>query len=102
MQPQGDHIELHQKRNGYRLDHFERKRKKQAREVHERATFAQKVRAFSCSTHGRCCSHGSTGLIRPESTETYYGRKESNYLLARQKLQCRRRLHALCRYAKLF
>lgn len=42
-QPQGDHIELHQKRNGYRLDHFERKRKKEAREVHKRSKFAQKV-----------------------------------------------------------
>ncbi|KAJ6921193.1 hypothetical protein NC652_015177 [Populus alba x Populus x berolinensis] len=30
--PQGDYIELHRKRHGYRLDHFERKRKKEARE----------------------------------------------------------------------
>ncbi|CAD5330976.1 unnamed protein product [Arabidopsis thaliana] len=30
--PQGDYIDLHRKRNGYRLDHFERKRKKEARE----------------------------------------------------------------------
>lgn len=42
-QPQGDHIELHRKRNGYRLDYFERKRKKAAREVHERSKYAQKV-----------------------------------------------------------
>lgn len=42
-QPQGDYIELHRKRNGYRLDHFERKRKKEAREVHKRSEIAQKV-----------------------------------------------------------
>lgn len=42
-QPQGDHIELHRKRHGYRLDHFERKRKKEAREVHKRSAYAQKV-----------------------------------------------------------
>lgn len=46
-QPQGDHIELHQKRHGFRPDHFERKRKKEAREVHKRSAFAQKVRAFA-------------------------------------------------------
>lgn len=41
--PQGDYIELHRKRHGYRIDHFERKRKKEAREVHERASYAQKA-----------------------------------------------------------
>lgn len=41
--PQGDYIELHRKRHGYRLDHFERRRKKEAREVHERASYAQKA-----------------------------------------------------------
>ncbi|KAJ8619658.1 hypothetical protein MRB53_028187 [Persea americana] len=41
--PQGDYIELHQKRHGYRHDHFERKRKKEAREVHKRSAFAQKA-----------------------------------------------------------
>ncbi|RZC71384.1 hypothetical protein C5167_034571 [Papaver somniferum] len=39
--PQGDYIELYQKRNGYRLDHFERKRKREAREVHKRSSRAQ-------------------------------------------------------------
>lgn len=42
-QPQGDYIELHRKRNGYRHDHFERKRKKEAREVHKRSKIAQNV-----------------------------------------------------------
>ncbi|XP_076942415.1 uncharacterized protein LOC143612279 [Bidens hawaiensis] len=41
--PQGDYIEQHRKRNGYRLDHFERKRKKEAREVHKRSQTAQKA-----------------------------------------------------------
>jgi len=41
--PQGDYIELHRKRFGYRLDHFERKRKKEARAAHKRSEFAQKV-----------------------------------------------------------
>ncbi|RRT64556.1 hypothetical protein B296_00001193, partial [Ensete ventricosum] len=40
--PQGDHIELHRKRHGYRLDHFERKRKKEAREVHKRFGYQRK------------------------------------------------------------
>jgi len=44
--PQGDYIELHRKRFGYRLDHFEKKRKKEAREVHRRSQFAQKVRGL--------------------------------------------------------
>lgn len=41
--PQGDYIELHQKRFGYRLDHFERARKKEARLAHKRSEYAQKV-----------------------------------------------------------
>ncbi|KAI4323680.1 hypothetical protein L6164_023267 [Bauhinia variegata] len=41
--PQGDYIELHRKRHGYRLDHFERKRKKEAREVHKQSAIAQKA-----------------------------------------------------------
>ncbi|KAJ6406763.1 hypothetical protein OIU84_010305 [Salix udensis] len=41
--PQGDYIELHRKRHGYRLDHFERKRKKEARAVHKHSERAQKT-----------------------------------------------------------
>ncbi|KAF3786208.1 Ribosome biogenesis NSA2-like protein [Nymphaea thermarum] len=41
--PQGDYIELHRKRHGYRHDHFEKKRKKEAREVHKRSAFAHKA-----------------------------------------------------------
>lgn len=41
--PQNEHIELHQKRYGKRLDHEEKKRKKEAREVHKRSQYAQKA-----------------------------------------------------------
>eukprot|EP01006_Ploeotia_vitrea_P038889 TRINITY_DN66285_c7_g6_i1.p2 TRINITY_DN66285_c7_g6~~TRINITY_DN66285_c7_g6_i1.p2 ORF type:complete len:270 (-),score=130.47 TRINITY_DN66285_c7_g6_i1:138-920(-) len=41
--PQNEHIELHRKRFGRRLDHEERKRKREARLVHKRAKFAQKT-----------------------------------------------------------
>lgn len=44
--PQNEHIELHQKRNGFRLDHHELKRKKEARVVHKRAEYAQKVKGL--------------------------------------------------------
>lgn len=41
--PQNEHIELHRKRYGYRLDYHERKRKKESREAHERAHKARKM-----------------------------------------------------------
>jgi len=41
--PQNDYIDEHRKRFGQRLDHDERARKKQARAVHARSAFAQKV-----------------------------------------------------------
>ncbi|GAB2283783.1 Ribosome bioproteinsis protein [Dionaea muscipula] len=41
--PQGDYIELHQKRHGYRFDHFERERKRIAREPHKRSQYAKKA-----------------------------------------------------------
>ena len=31
--PQGEHIELHRKRHGFRMDFHEKKRKREAREV---------------------------------------------------------------------
>ncbi|KAL7185036.1 hypothetical protein ACSBR2_027056 [Camellia fascicularis] len=40
--PQGDYIELHRKRHGYRHDHFKRKHKKEACKVHKRSQLAQK------------------------------------------------------------
>jgi len=44
--PQGDHIELHQKRNGKRLDAGERARKREAREVHESSKAAKTTRGL--------------------------------------------------------
>eukprot|EP00891_Asterochloris_glomerata_P007878 jgi/Astpho2/7878/Aster-06160 len=41
--PQGEHMDLHRKRQGQRFDFQERKRKREAREVHKRAAFAQKA-----------------------------------------------------------
>lgn len=41
--PQNEHIELHTKRYGKRLDHESTTRKKAAREVHKRAEYAQKA-----------------------------------------------------------
>ena len=43
---QGDYIELHQKREGKRLDYDERMRKKEARKGHKRAEYAGKVRGL--------------------------------------------------------
>jgi len=44
--PQNEHIELHRKRHGYRMDYHERKRKKEARQVHETAKTAKKLRGL--------------------------------------------------------
>jgi len=41
--PQNEYMELHKKRYGQRLDFEERKRKKEAREVHKRAEYARKA-----------------------------------------------------------
>ncbi|KAG5189968.1 ribosomal protein S8e/ribosomal biogenesis NSA2 [Tribonema minus] len=41
--PQHEYMELHKKRHGERLDRAEKRRKKEAREVHKRSEFAQKV-----------------------------------------------------------
>ncbi|KAI8872333.1 30S ribosomal protein S8e [Ramicandelaber brevisporus] len=40
---QGEYIDLHVRRHGRRLDYEERKRKREAREAHKSAAFAQKV-----------------------------------------------------------
>jgi len=51
--PQGDYIELHRKRHGYRLDHFEKIRKKKAREGSERSAFAQKVHGLRAKLYNK-------------------------------------------------
>uniref|UniRef100_T1IQL8 Ribosome biogenesis protein NSA2 homolog n=1 Tax=Strigamia maritima TaxID=126957 RepID=T1IQL8_STRMM len=51
--PQNEHIELHRKRYGYRLDYHERKRKKEAREPHERAHKAKKLRGIRAKMYNK-------------------------------------------------
>lgn len=41
--PQGDYIDLHRKRYGYRLDYFEKKRKKEARAPKKESAMARKL-----------------------------------------------------------
>ena len=43
--PQNEYMEQHRKREGRRLDHEERERKKEARSAHKKARFAKKVGA---------------------------------------------------------
>ena len=51
--PQNEHIELHQKRFGRRLDHFERVRKKTARASHEISKKAQSLRGIKAKLFNR-------------------------------------------------
>lgn len=50
---QGDYIELHRKRHGYRMDHFERKRKREARGVHKASRFAQRVHGLRAKLYNK-------------------------------------------------
>ncbi|KAL3631943.1 hypothetical protein CASFOL_024927 [Castilleja foliolosa] len=68
--PQGDYIELHRKRNGYRLDHFERKRKRERREPKKRSKIAQNVilKWKHLAATGPCNSlqiHGGDNEVSP-------------------------------------
>merc|ERR1719298_230811 len=49
--PQNEHIEQHQKRFGKRLDHYERKRKKESREKHKKAEMSQKLRGIKAKLY---------------------------------------------------
>ena len=51
--PQGEHIELHRKRNGFRLDYHEKKRKRDARLVHKRSAVAQKTIGLKAKLLGK-------------------------------------------------
>ena len=51
--PQNEHIELHRKRHGRRLDHEERKRKKEAREPRVRAANAKKLRGLKAKIYNK-------------------------------------------------
>lgn len=51
--PQNEYIELAQKRHGKRYDHDERKRKKEAREVHEKSAKAQKLHGLKAKLYNK-------------------------------------------------
>ena len=51
--PQNEYVELHQKRWGRRLDHGERTRKRDAREVHKRAQKLKSVRGLKAKIAGK-------------------------------------------------
>lgn len=51
--PQNEHIELHRKRHGYRLDYHEKKRKKEARQPHEMAQKAKKLRGLKAKMYNK-------------------------------------------------
>jgi len=51
--PQNEHIELHRKRHGYRLDYHERLRKKTAREAHKKSKTAQTLRGLKAKIYNK-------------------------------------------------
>ncbi|KAI9028437.1 ribosomal protein S8e/ribosomal biogenesis NSA2 [Hyaloraphidium curvatum] len=51
--PQNEYIEEAIKKHGRRLDHEERKRKREAREGHERSEYAQKVRGLKAKIYNK-------------------------------------------------
>ena len=51
--PQGDHIDLHRKRYGERLDAEETRRKKEARSAHKRAEYAKKVLGIKAKIYAK-------------------------------------------------
>ena len=53
LQPQNEHIELHRKRHGYRLDYHEKKRKKEGRMPHEMAEKAKKLRGLKAKLYNK-------------------------------------------------
>ncbi len=70
--PQNEHIELHRRRHGRRLDQEERDRKREAREPRRRAQRAKKLRGLKAKIYNkqrfsekvrRLSCHGSSVLI---------------------------------------
>ncbi|KAI8031449.1 hypothetical protein LOK49_LG01G00810, partial [Camellia lanceoleosa] len=97
--PQGDYIELHRKRHGYRHDHFKRKHKKEACKVHKRSQLAQKkdlvmyemnIRAFMAdeSTGQDPSIHGSyLGVIEMRKIfDTLYKDVSRRFIVGGQSL----------------
>ena len=96
--PQGEHIELHRKRHGYRLDHHEKKRKKEARSVHRRAAFAQKAiglkaKMYSKKRHAEKATMKKTIAMHQQRDSTHKADDVSPqsalpaYLLEREKVR---------------
>lgn len=51
--PQNEHIELHRKRHGYRYDHFEKQRKKEARMPHKEAKKARLLKGLKAKMYNK-------------------------------------------------
>lgn len=51
--PQNEHIELHRKRHGYRLDYHEKKRKKEGRMAHEISKKAKTLRGLKAKLYNK-------------------------------------------------
>jgi ribosome biogenesis protein NSA2 len=51
--PQNEHIELHRKRHGYRFDHFEKQRKKEARRPHKEAKKARLLKGLKAKMYNK-------------------------------------------------
>ncbi|CAC5371390.1 ribosome biogenesis protein NSA2 homolog [Mytilus californianus] len=51
--PQNEHIELHRKRHGRRLDYHEKKRKKEGRQPHKLAEKAKKLRGIKAKLYNK-------------------------------------------------
>ncbi|XP_011405472.1 PREDICTED: ribosome biogenesis protein NSA2 homolog [Amphimedon queenslandica] len=51
--PQNEHIELARKRHGYRLDHHERKRKKQGREPHAHSKYVKRLHGLKAKLYNK-------------------------------------------------
>lgn len=49
--PQNEYVEQSRKRRGYRLDHFEKKRKKESREPHTHAKYAHKLHGLKAKMY---------------------------------------------------
>ncbi|XP_040992670.1 uncharacterized protein LOC121239482 [Juglans microcarpa x Juglans regia] len=66
--PQRDYIELHRKRHGFRLDHFERKCKKEAHEDHKGSKYAQKALVIKCKMFAEKALMKKTLAMHEESS----------------------------------
>ncbi|TRY72646.1 hypothetical protein TCAL_10604 [Tigriopus californicus] len=95
--PQNEHIELHRKRHGRRLDYEEKTRKKAAREPKKRAATARKLRGLKAKIYNKRRFSEKVQLrkkikaFEEKSTETTLDRPEDGalpaYLLDRQDKQ---------------